>query len=108
MGVTYTSDWDLLQAIKKLAVHGHNALVQKVKFMQIRQRTGERFVKYLSRLKGASSDSDFVLTCKETSNPCCEEEDCGKEISYGKKMVFFQALVGMSSHTICTLSLIHI
>ena len=100
-GETYTSDWDLLQAIKKLAVCGHNALVQQVKFMQIKQSPGERFVKFHSCLKGASSDSDFVLTCKEASNPCCEVEDCGEEISYGKKMVFFQALVGMSSHTIC-------
>ena len=27
-------------------------------------------------------------------------EDCGEEISYGKKMIFLQALVGMASQTI--------
>ena len=42
-----------------------------------------------------------MITCKEASNPCCEEtEDCGKEINFGSRMIFFQALVGMSSHTI--------
>ena len=70
--------------------------------MELKQSSGERFVKYLSRLKGASSDSDIILTCKEASNPCCDVEDCGEEINYGKKMVFFQALVEMASHTICT------
>ena len=74
-GETYSSDGALMLAIKKLAVHGHSALVQQFKFMQIKQSPGERFVKYLSRLKGASSDSGFVITCKEASNPCCEAED---------------------------------
>ena len=64
-GESYTSDGVLLQAIKKLAVRGHNALVQQIKFLSIQQSPGEGFVKYLSRLKGASSDSDFVISCKE-------------------------------------------
>ena len=60
-----------------------------VLFFNINQVDGEKFAKYLARLKSQSTTCDFQVTCPA--------EGCGEEVSFVDKMLFFAAMKGMGS-----------
>ena len=43
---------ELMKHIKKFCCQGHNVIVERQRFLTITQHAGEKFAKYLARLKG--------------------------------------------------------
>ena len=58
---------ELLKHIKSFCCQGHNIIVERQRFLTITQHAGEKFAKYLARLKGQAEFADFTLECGKDS-----------------------------------------
>ena len=65
---------ELLEHIKSFCCQGHNVIVEWQRFLAITQHAGEKFTKYLARLKGQAEHADFTLTCGKDTQCCGQEE----------------------------------
>ena len=54
---------ELMKHIKTFCCQSQNIIVERQKFLAITQHAGEKFVKYLARLKGQAEYADFSLEC---------------------------------------------
>ena len=93
---------ELLRNIKSFCCQGHNIIVERQKFLTITQHAGEKFAKYLARLKGQAEHADFSLECGKDTQCCNQlegEKGCtwspgseGLVISYSEDMIASQAI----------------
>ena len=93
---------ELMKHIKTFCCQGHNIIVERQKFLAITQHAGEKFVKYLARLKGQAEYADFSLECGKDTQCCAQvdgEKGCtsspgseGMILSYAKDMIASQAI----------------
>ena len=58
-----SSEDDLLQAIKKLAVKKHNNVVKVIEFLSVIQTEGENISSLSSRISGKARLCDFTVVC---------------------------------------------
>ena len=93
---------ELLEHIKTFCCQGHNIIVERQRFLAITQHAGEKFAKYLARLKGQAEHADFSLECDKDTQCCGQvegEKGCtsspgseGLVISYSQDMIASQAI----------------
>merc|ERR1712130_690003 len=98
---------ELMKHIKKFCCQGHNIIVERQKFLTITQHAGEKFAKYLARLKGQAEFADFTLECGKDTQCCAQEEGVkgctsspgseGLIFSYANDMIASQAIRGLAS-----------
>ena len=98
---------ELLEHIKTFCCQGHNIIVERQRFLAITQHAGEKFAKYLARLKGQAEHADFTLECGKDTQCCGQNEGVrgctsspgsgGLLISYSEDMISSQAVRGLAS-----------
>ena len=88
-GVTSkTSETELLEVMKKLAVRSQNTLVNVVKFLNMSQQQDESAGNFTARLKGQASVCNFLVKCTSAS--------CQQDVTYADQMVKHQLVRGLS------------
>ena len=85
-----SSEDDLLQAIKKLAVRKHNNVVKVIEFLSVIQTEGENISSLSSRISGKARLCDFTVDCTNLCEQC--ETDCGGKIDFTSRMEAFQMI----------------
>ena len=85
-----SSEDDLLQAIKKLAVKKHNNVVKVIEFLSVIQTEGENISSLSSRISGKARLCDFTIVCTNLCEQC--ETNCGGKIDFTSRMEAFQMI----------------
>merc|ERR1712002_555699 len=85
-----SSENDLLQAIKKLAVKKHNNVVKVIEFLSVTQLEGENIASLSSKISGKARLCDFTVECTGQCGHC--ESNCGEKIDFTSKMEAFQMI----------------
>ena len=83
-----SSEDDLLQAIKKLAVKKHNNVVKVIEFLSVLQSEGENISSLSSRISGKARLCDFTVDCTNQCEHC--ESDCGGKVDFTSRMEAFR------------------
>merc|ERR1712002_3145 len=85
-----SSENELLQAIKKLAVRKHNNVVKVIEFLSVTQLEGESIASLSSKISGKARLCDFTVECTGQCGHC--ESNCGEKIDFTSKMEAFQMI----------------
>ena len=85
-----SSEVELLNAIKKLAVKKHNNVVKVIEFLAITQTEEEKISSLSSRISGKARLCDFSITCHGHCGTC--NVDCNEKIDFTSKMEAFQMI----------------
>ena len=85
-----SSEDDLLQAIKKLAVKKHNNVVKVIEFLSVTQTEGENISSLSSRISGKARLCDFTVECTGQCGHC--ETDCEEKVDFTSRMEAFQMI----------------
>ena len=85
-----SSEVELLQAIKKLAVKKHNNVVKVIEFLAVTQTEGEKVSSLSSRISGKARLCDFSVTCPGQCGNC--DATCDKKVDFTTKMEAFQMI----------------
>ena len=75
---------ELLKHMKQLSVRYQNPAVNVQKLLGLSQQQDEGVRSYLSRLRGVAARCDFNIDC-----------ECGKQISYGDRVIRFKLIAGL-------------
>merc|ERR1712112_253437 len=85
-----SSENELLQAIKKLAVRKHNNVVKVIEFLSVKQLEGENIASLSSKISGKARLCDFTVECTGHCGHC--EADCEEKVDFTSKMEAFQMI----------------
>ena len=85
-----TTEKELKDRIKRLAVKQQNTLVSQVRFLQMGQDRDEPVAGFVARLRGTAQLCDFMVTCSH----------CQKETSYQDKVMAHQLVRALVDPTI--------
>ena len=85
-----SSEVELLQAIKKLAVKKHNNVVKVIEFLAVSQTEGEKVSSLSSRISGKARLCDFSVTCPGQCGNC--NATCDEKVDFTTKMEAFQMI----------------
>ena len=89
-----SSEAELLQAIKKLAVKKHNNVVKVIEFLAVSQTEGEKVSSLSSRISGKARLCDFSVTCPGQCGNC--DSMCEEKVDFTSKMEAFQMIRSLS------------
>merc|ERR1712177_180033 len=89
-----SSEVELLQAIKKLAVKKHNNVVKVIEFLVVTQTEGEKVSSLSSRISGKARLCDFSVTCPGQCGNC--DSMCEEKVDFTSKMEAFQMIRSLS------------
>merc|ERR1712041_1357 len=85
-----SSEVELLQAIKKLAVKKHNNVVKVIEFLAVTQTEEEKISSLSSRISGKARLCDFSITCHGHCGTC--DVVCNEKVDFTSKMEAFQMI----------------
>ena len=85
-----SSEVELLNAIKKLAVKKHNNVVKVIEFLAITQTEEEKISSLSSRISGKARLCDFSITCHGHCGTC--DVVCNEKVDFTSKMEAFQMI----------------
>merc|ERR1712120_111176 len=85
-----SSEVELLQAIKKLAVKKHNNVVKVIEFLAVSQTEGEKVSSLSSRISGKTRLCDFSITCPGQCGNC--DATCDEKVDFTTRMEAFQMI----------------
>ena len=85
-----SSEVELLQAIKKLAVKKHNNVVKVIEFLSVTQTEGEKISSLSSRISRKARLCDFTVSCPGQCGNC--DSTCEEKVDFTSKMEAFQIL----------------
>ena len=83
-----STEEELLNHIKSVAVRGLHKEVHRQTFQSIRQKEGEPVTHFLARLRSQADFCEFSVKCSNTP-------DCGRQISYAEDMISGQLIAGL-------------
>ena len=90
------SEEDLLQWIKEIALKGVHKEVHRTQFVHTKQKQGESYNSYYSKLKSASSFCDFRVHAPSSCTVAeCTCPNHGVAVSYQDDMVSTQLIAGL-------------
>ena len=87
-----TTENQLLEVMKRLAIKAQNKMVNVVQFLTLAQDTDEPVTQFISRLKGQADVCDFEVECPK--------EGCDTKVSYSDNMVSHQLVRGLEDNSI--------